>query len=86
MLAADGNVEREYLWWLHEGNRAVRVGDGKLVAAGAEGPWELFDLSTDRAETNDLAAERPEKVRELEQVWTRRFEEFRELHSGRGTP
>ena len=32
------------LWWLHEGNRALRVGDWKIVAAGKDGPWELYDL------------------------------------------
>jgi arylsulfatase A-like enzyme len=32
----------------HEGNRAIRVGDWKLVAAGAEAAWELFNLAADR--------------------------------------
>ena len=36
----DGTVQHEYLWWCHEGNRAIRVGDWKLVAAGADAPWE----------------------------------------------
>lgn len=30
----DVPVDRESLWWLHEGNRALRVGDWKIVAAG----------------------------------------------------
>lgn len=70
----DGSVTREYLWWLHEGNRAVRVGDWKLVAT-AKGTWELYDLRTDRGESRDLAAKMPDKVRELEQVWTRARDE-----------
>ncbi len=78
VFTEDGRVSRDNLWWLHEGNRAIRVGDFKLVAA-AKGPWELFDLSTDRAETNDLAAQHPEKVRELEQAWTQRLEQCRKL-------
>jgi arylsulfatase len=73
---ADGTVSRDYLWWLHEGNRAIRVGDWKLVTAGQNGPWELYDLSVDRGESNNLATERPEKVRELEQLWQQRFDEF----------
>lgn len=68
----------EGLWWLHEGNRAIRVGDWKLVAARDQ-PWELFDLKTDRAETKNLATSMPDKVQELEALWNRRVEEFREL-------
>lgn len=71
-------IERDSLWWLHEGNRAVRVGNWKLVAAQAD-PWELYDLRTDRAESHDLAAKRPEKARELEKVWNRRLEAMKRL-------
>ena len=52
------------LGWEHEGNRALRRGDMKLVAEHGR-PWELYDLAADRNETNNLAAERPEVVREL---------------------
>lgn len=58
------------LWWFHEGNRAVRVGDWKLVASGIGGPWELYDLATDRCETRDRAAENPALVKELARQWT----------------
>ncbi|MCU0749287.1 MAG: arylsulfatase [Akkermansiaceae bacterium] len=74
-LAKDLTVERPSLWWLHEGNRALRVGDWKLVAAKQE-PWELYDLSTDRAEQNNLAASMPEKVKELSAAWERQTEAF----------
>lgn len=78
MFAGENEIQRDELWWLHEGNRAIRVGDWKLVAA-ADQPWELFDLSTDRAETQNLADMNPAKVRELERAWMKRFEEFRQL-------
>ena len=71
-------VRRDFLWWQHEENRAIRAGDWKLVAL-AKGDWELYDLATDRGETKNLAASRPEKVRELEALWTRQFEENRRL-------
>ena len=51
LFAKDGTVAHESLWWLHEGNRALRVGDWKIVAAGKDSPWELYDLSSDRSET-----------------------------------
>ncbi len=64
----DKVIDREFLWWLHEGNRAVRTGDWKLVASKGD-PWELYDLSTDRAESRDLARLQPDRVKELEAIW-----------------
>ncbi len=52
------------LFWEHEGNRAVRAGDSKLVAKHDK-PWELYDIGKDRVEANDLAAKHPDKVKEL---------------------
>lgn len=72
----DGSVSHAQLWWLHEGTRAVRIGDWKLVA-DKDAPWELYDLSTDRAETVDLAREHPEKVREMEKTWNGLLQEYR---------
>lgn len=74
-LESDVTIERESLWWLHEENRAVRVGDWKLVAAKGE-PWELYDLKTDRAEQHNLATQLPERVKDLEQVWQRQTQSF----------
>lgn len=56
------------LAWEHEGNRAIRIGDWKAVAQyGA--PWELYDLSKDRTETNNLALANPERVQALAAAW-----------------
>jgi arylsulfatase A-like enzyme len=68
----------ETLWWCHEGNRAVRVGDWKLVAAKGE-PWQLYDMTCDRTETVDLAASQPERVAALEKAWVAANEECRRL-------
>jgi arylsulfatase A-like enzyme len=57
-----------YLWWQHESHRAIRAGDWKLVALkGAE--WELYDLSKDRGESNNLASAQPERVQALSALW-----------------
>jgi arylsulfatase len=77
-FAADVTVPRDSLWWLHEGNRALRVGDWKLVAAEGT-PWELYDLKTDRAEQHDLASKMPEKVQELAALWQKQTDEFTAL-------
>ncbi len=74
-----GEVERqaehEYLYWeFHEqgGKQAVRWGDWKGVRLDVrrdrEGPIELYDLSEDLGETNDVASQHPRVVRRIEQM------------------
>lgn len=68
--AFDGKpIAREAIYWEHEGNRAIRVGDYKLVAKGAKGKWELYNIATDRSEQTNLAAEQPERVEKLAAMW-----------------
>ncbi len=61
-------VEKKTIFWEHEGSRAVRKQDWKLVAEIGQ-PWELYDLKTDRTETTNLAGRYPGKVRELEREY-----------------
>jgi arylsulfatase len=56
------------IFWEHEGNRAVRDGQWKLVAKENQ-PWELYDMAADRTEMSDLAAKLPDKVKELAAKW-----------------
>ena len=67
-LFAGGSLDREALYWEHEGNKAVREGDWKLVAVHGE-PWELYDLSKDRSEQNDLSGTEPERVKRMAAMW-----------------
>ncbi len=57
-------IDRDAIFWEHEGNKAVRAGQWKLVAK-FRGPWELYDISRDRVEMNNLASKMPEKVEQL---------------------
>jgi arylsulfatase len=66
---ADKPIEREAIYWEHEGNRAVRMGNWKLVAKGPGGKWELYDMEADRTEQHDLAAKQPERVQEMTAKW-----------------
>jgi arylsulfatase len=69
-FAKDGSVTRDYLFFHHEGNRALRIGDYKLVSAREDrNDWELYDLATDRCEQRNLAASQPERVREMVTRW-----------------
>ena len=56
------------LAWEHEGNRAIRAGDWKLVAEFRR-PWELYDLNADRSEVHNLAAQRLADVQKLTTQW-----------------
>jgi len=83
LLDRDVPLERECLYWHHEGNRALRVGDWKIVSESeAGGRWELYDMRRDRIESEDLADRYPERVREMAAMWTRLDAEFRRQASG----
>lgn len=64
-----GMLERDAIYFEHEGNRAIRRGKWKLVAKGSTGRWQLYDMDKDRSELNDLADRNPELVRELSGKW-----------------
>ncbi|MFT5465199.1 MAG: arylsulfatase A-like enzyme [Verrucomicrobiales bacterium] len=61
-------TESRVLAW----RKAVRDGQWKLVLQNREQP-ELFDLSQDRNESTNLAAEYPEKVEKLKQLHAEQF-------------
>tara|TARA_B100002019_G_scaffold185163_1_gene159870 strand:+ start:6873 stop:8576 length:1704 start_codon:yes stop_codon:yes gene_type:complete len=62
-------IREKPLYWEHQGNRAIRMGNWKLVAKGSFGAWELFDVDSDRSELNDLADLYPNRVTEMSQKW-----------------
>jgi len=66
---ANQPIERDALYWEHEGNAAVRAGEFKLVRRSRNGAWELYDMKTDRTELHDLAAAQPDKAKELAAKW-----------------
>ncbi len=67
-LTGPGGAGERPLFWEHQGNKAVRHGDWKAVAEG-RGPWALYDVRTDRIEMRNLAAQNPDKLRELTALW-----------------
>lgn len=56
------------IFWEHEGNRAIRSGDWKLVSKHP-GDWELYNMAADRSETHDLARQHPDRVKTLADQW-----------------
>jgi len=72
------SIQRDYIFWEHEGNRAIRVNNWKLVSRATtnkkflpedERAWELYNLTNDPTETNNLILQFPEKGNELASLW-----------------
>jgi arylsulfatase A-like enzyme len=62
---------RRYLYWeFHEGRskQAVRMGKWKAVRLAPSRPIELYDLSEDVGEENDVADEHPRIVKRVERI------------------
>jgi arylsulfatase A-like enzyme len=70
-FAKDVTIPHDFIFFKHEGNRALRVGDWKIVSNGPKGAWELYNLADDRTETRNLAAEQPDRVKALVAIWER---------------
>ena len=64
VFAKDGLDDRKPMFWEHEGNAAVRIGQWKLVKRYPR-EWELYDMDADRTELHDLAAQQPERVKDM---------------------
>lgn len=76
-LAQDADVTRDWLFFHHEGNRALRIGDWKVVSAREDKDrWELFDLAADRCEQRDLAASHPGRLQTMTSRWQQLQDQF----------
>lgn len=73
------SATKRTIWWSHEGNRAIRTGRLKLVAAKGD-PWSLFDLQVDPTEQQDLAKEKPEQVKQMSRLWKATEDSFVKLY------
>ena len=75
-------LEQRILFWEHEMNCAVRMGEWKLVSTGKlkdgsygqwknyqAGRWELYSIEKDRSELTDLSGQYPEIVRKMAALW-----------------
>ena len=86
LFKGDTEIARDPLYWHHEGNRALRVGDWKLVSESENSDkWELYDLKRDRIESKNLAESKPERVKEMSALWQKMDDAFRRQGSAADT-
>jgi len=71
-------IAREFIFWEHAANRALRMNEWKLVSKTlkkkifsplVDNNWELYNIDNDPSETNNLANKYPEKVKEMSAKW-----------------
>jgi arylsulfatase A-like enzyme len=70
--AESPRTQHDYIAWELFGNRALRQGDWKIrweYTPLGKSEWELFNVSADPAERNDLAAANAGKVNEMLLLW-----------------
>ena len=67
-----GNPEKQknhdYLYWEYSGKQAVRRSEWKAYRSSVDSPLELYNLKDDIAEQHDLAGQRPDMVKEMEDI------------------
>ncbi len=69
ILRGETREPHAMLAWEWSGNRAIRQGDWKLVWDSRIKEWEFYNLKVDRTETNDLAGENPDRVKQMSADW-----------------
>lgn len=67
-LRGEGIARSQPIFWEHEGNKAVRDGNWKLVQRHRT-PWQLHDMQADRTEQHDLREQHPQLVERLTSAW-----------------
>lgn len=59
----------DYMFWEHQGNRAVRWKDWKAVWDQDGKTWELYNIADDRTERNDLSKSHSNILKRLTSEW-----------------
>ena len=69
VLQAKTTKGREDIYFEHATGKAYLKGDWKLVQKTQTQTWDLYNLASDKNETNNLAEQEPERVLELKNSW-----------------
>ncbi len=77
-FSQDAPIAREFLYFHHENNRALRMGDWKLVSKRPNtNNYALYNLAADRCEQVDLASTDPDRASAMARRWQELELEYR---------
>jgi len=77
VLTEQARSPHKSLFFAFRNHAALRMGDWKIVREKPTEPWQLFNLSDDIGEQNNLATTQPERLKTLQQeyaIWESTFE------------
>ncbi len=74
LTGEDDSRPHETLFWRQGGKTAIRHGNWKLLRMGGKkkagtAGWELYDLSKDVSETDNLVKDHPDLLEQLIERW-----------------
>lgn len=67
-LQGERNERGQPIFWEHQGNRAMRLGDWKIVSPGGKA-WQIYNLAADRTELNNLADRERDRLIAMRSQW-----------------
>lgn len=70
LLKGETQPSHDYLYWRYQSKEAIRKGHWKGVRLKKDGPMELYDLSKDIGEENNIAKDHLDVVAELDKLMT----------------
>ncbi len=71
VLLCKAKSPHESLFFIYGKQAALRKGDWKIVRTKPDQPWQLYNLSLDRTEKNNLAKSEPQRLEELKKEFIR---------------
>ena len=76
-LYENGNwQEHELMFWEHESNCTLRMGNYKAIQRYDTKQWELYDLSCDRSDLNDISSNMHDKLKIMTDKWYELAEKY----------
>jgi len=72
----DYSAPKDFIYFHHNNNRAIRTGDWKAVSIGKDGPWELYNIKENRSETKNLATAQPARLARMTALWQQTEDHF----------
>lgn len=75
---SDNSVSHEFIYFNHQGNYALRMGNWKIVTSEIDKhKWRLYNMENDRCERSDLSSQYPERLKMMKTKWEALTREYK---------